>query len=525
VPRAETNPYADIVAALRRFAARCAGEPAEAPGFWLGRFVLLRLVGVVYLMAFLTLLWQGPALIGNHGLEPAAGMLDDAVAALGSRAAGFWRLPSLFWLGAGDTALRVVAGLGIALALVVIGGFANAIVLAALCALQISIVHVGGAFYAFGWEIQLVETGFLCIFLCPLLDGRPFPARPPPPALVWLLRWLIARIMWGAGLIKLRGDTCWRDLSCLDFHFETQPIPSPLSPWFHHLPHGAHVVGVVFNHAVELAVPFLIFGPRRVRHVGGALLAALQIVLIASGNLSFLNWLTLAPIVACFDDGVWRRLLPRALVARAERARAAAAPSRAAGWTAAAVTALVAVLSVPPMANLLSGRQVMNTSFTRLPLVNTYGAFGSVGRERTELIIEGTNDDVVGPETKWQAYEWKCKPGDPARAPCWMSPYHRRLDWLIWFAAMGTPREYPWAIHLVWKLLHADRGALGLLASDPFGGARPRFIRIEHYRYRFAPRGAPAWWQRERIGSWLPALEVDSEGLPEFLRRRGWLDH
>ncbi len=517
------HPYADIVAGLKRFAQGCASEPADAPGQWLGRFVILRLVGLVYLMAFLTLVQQGPALIGARGLEPAAAMLADAAAELGSHAAGFWQLPSLFWvLGAGDGALRAVGWTGVALSLVVLAGYANGVVLAVLCALQISVAHVGGSFYAFGWELQLVETGFLCVFLVPVIDGRPFPRRPAPPAVVWLLRWLVARIMWGAGLIKLRGDSCWRDLSCLDFHFETQPVPNPLSPWFHHLPHGAHVVGVLFNHAVEIAVPFMLFGPRRVRIAGGALLATLQLVLIASGNLSFLNWLTLVPIAACFDDGVWRRLVPARLRAAVDRARAAAAPSRAGGVAAMVVAAGVAVLSLPPMLNLLSGAQVMNTSFTRLPLVNTYGAFGSVGRERNELVFEGTTDEVVGPDTRWLPYEWKCKPGDPARRPCWMSPYHRRLDWLIWFAAMGSPREYPWAVHLVWKLLHADPGTLALLASDPFGGTAPHFIRVELYRYRFAPRGADAWWERTRLGPWLPPLEPNSEGLPELLHRQGW---
>ena len=209
-------------------------------------------------------------------------------------------------------------------------GYANAIVLALLCALQISVVDIGQDFYAFGWEIQLVETGFLCIFLCPLLDGRPFPRRPAPRPVVWLLRWLIMRVMWGAGLIKLRGDPCWRDLTCLDFHFETQPIPSPLSPAFHFLPRWAHKLrravqprrraGRAVLRVRAAAPPAL---------VAGALMAALQIVLIASGNLSFLNWLTLVPILACFDDGLWRRVLPRRLVARAERARAGARCRRA----------------------------------------------------------------------------------------------------------------------------------------------------------------------------------------------------
>ena len=509
---------------LTRAIDRLAGDNQSAPGHWLGRLVMLRLLGVVYLMAFLTLVNQGRGLIGAHGLLPAVDFLDEVAAQFGGRGAGFWEMPSLFWLRATDGFIVGVGWVGVALSLAVIAGWANALVLAVLCALQISVIAIGQDFYGFGWEIQLVETGFLCIFLCPLLDGRPFPRRPPPLLVVWLLRWLAVRVMLGAGLIKLRGDSCWRDFTCLDFHFETQPIPNPITPTFHFLPHWGHWIGVLFNHVVELCAPVLVFCGRRARYVAGALMAALQIVLIASGNLSFLNWLMLIPILACFDDGLWRRILPRALVARAERARAAAIPSRAQGAAVGVAGALVAVLSIPVIINLLSGTQMMNTSFTRLPLVNTYGAFGSVGRERMQLVFEGTTDEEITPATEWRAYQWKCQPEDPARRPCWMSPYHYRLDWLLWFAAMGTPRDYPWAVHLVWKLLEADPTAIGLIGRDPFGGASPRHIRVDLYRYRFAPRGATVWWTRERVGTWLPPLSRDNEELQIYLRRQGWLD-
>jgi hypothetical protein len=330
------------------------------------------------------------------------------------------------------------------------------------------------------------------------------------------------KIMWGAGLIKLRGDSCWRDLTCLDFHFETQPVPSPLTPYFHALPHWAHAVGVVFNHLVELGAPFLVLGPRRVRHVGGALMLALQLILIASGNLAFLNWLTLVSILACFDDGLWRRILPSRLVARAQGSSSDAVPSLAQGLTIAAVTVGIVALSIVPTINLLSGAQLMNSSFTRLPIVNTYGAFGSVGRERAQLVFEGTADNTITPATKWLPYAFKCQPGDPARRPCWMSPYQYRLDWLLWFAAMGSPGDYPWAVHLVWKLLAADPAALSLLADDPFHGVPPRYIRVDLYRYRLAPRGSKAWWQRDRIAPWLPPLGRDNVDLANYVQQQGW---
>jgi hypothetical protein len=509
---------------LARIADRLARDDPSACGDWLTRFVMLRLLGLVYLMASLTLVNQGPTLIGAHGLLPLPQFLDGVANQLGSRAAGFAQLPSIFWLADGDGALRIAGYLGVGLSVVLLAGWANTPILVSLLVLQISIAAVGQTFYGFGWELQLVETGFLATFLVPALDGRPFPRRPPPGIAIWLMRWLAVRLMWGAGLIKLRGDACWRDLTCLDFHFETQPIPSPLTPFFHRLPPAVHAAGVIFNHVVELASPLLVFGPRRARHVGGALMLALQIILIASGNLSFLNWLTLIPIVACFDDGVWRRVLPRTLVGRADRARAAARPSRAQGAIAGIAALAVIALSIPPVLNLASGRQLMNTSFTRLPLVNTYGAFGSVGRDRLQLVFEATDDPAPGPDTRWRAYRFKCQPSDVDRRPCWMSPYHHRLDWLLWFAAMGSPREYPWAIHLVARLLEADRATLNLIDASPLGDQPPRFVRVELYRYRFAPRRARDWWQRERLGAWLPPLDRGEPGLRRYLTLHGWED-
>jgi hypothetical protein len=506
-----------------------AGTPAGGPGcsHWWTRFLVLRLVGLVYLMAFLTWVNQGPALVGQGGLMPAAAYLARVAQSAGSRASGFLELPSLFWIADADAVLFGAGYVGVALSLLVLAGFANALVLLALWALHLSISNVGQTFYAFGWEMQLAETGFLCIFLVPLLDARPFPRRAPPLLVIWLLRWLIVRIMLGAGLIKLRGDSCWRELTCLDYHFETQPIPSPLSPLFHALPPAAHRVGVLFNHVVELIAPLGAFGPRPVRLVAGALMLALQLVLIASGNLSYLNWLTIVPILACFDDGLWARLLPRRLQAPAARAAAAAAPASSTRGQRGAVAALavvVAAFSLGPVVNLLSSGQAMNSSFDRLQLVNSYGAFGSVGRTRDEIVFEGTLDATITAATKWTPYEWKCKPGDPARRPCWMSPYHRRLDWLIWFAAMGDAGDHPWALHLVWKLLHADRGALGLLAGDPFGGRPPRHLRAGLYRYRLAPPGGPLWWQRRYLRPWLPPLSVDDDQLRAYLYAQGWLN-
>ncbi|MCI0657931.1 MAG: lipase maturation factor family protein, partial [Acidobacteria bacterium] len=216
--------------------------------YWLTRFLILRLLGFIYFIAFLCAARQILPLIGRNGLLPADRYLQRAQLQLGSRLEGFLQLPSLFWIDISDRALLITAWAGVGLSLVVLAGYANALLMALLWALYLSIVHVGQDWYGYGWEIQLIETGFLGIFLCPLLDGRPFPRRSAPAPVLMLFRWLIFRIMLGAGLIKMRGDPCWRDLSCLDYHYETQPIPNPLSRALHFMPRWFQRGGVLFNH-------------------------------------------------------------------------------------------------------------------------------------------------------------------------------------------------------------------------------------------------------------------------------------
>jgi hypothetical protein len=486
--------------------------------------VILRLLGFLYFMAFLAAVRQLGPLVGSEGLLPVENYLQLLTKHYGSSLDGFLAEPSLFWINSSDVALLAVAWIGLVLSLLVASGYANALMMVALWVLYTSIVNVGQLWYGYGWEMQLLETGFLGAFLCPLLDGRPFPRSPPSVVVIWLYRWLIFRIMIGAGLIKLRGDACWRDLTCLYYHYETQPIPNPISWWLHFRPHWFHQMGTLWNHVVELVVPWFAFGPRMARHLAGLLLVSFQVFLIFSGNLSFLNWLTVLPCLACFDDSFWTRLLPRTLVERAGRARAEARSSVAQDFTGVALALVVALLSVAPVMNLIEPGQVMNTSFDRLKLVNTYGAFGSVGRERFEIIFEGT--DSPSPESAtWREYEFPAKPGDPRRRPAWIAPYQPRLDWQIWFAAMASPSQYPWTVHFAWKLLQNDHGTLGLLANDPFPDSPPRYVRAELYRYRFTrPEEADgSWWKRERVGPWLPPLSVGQPDLHRFLEAHGWL--
>ncbi len=489
----------------------------------LTRFVILRLLGFVYAVAFLVAFNQLVPLVGEHGLTPATRFLSFVKTELGSAGSGMMHVPTLFWLGISDNALRILPLLGILLSLLVLCGYANAIIMALLWMLYMSIVHVGQIWYGYGWEIQLLETGFLGIFLCPLFDWRPFPRRAPPLLVIWLYRWLGVRIMIGAGLIKMRGDSCWRDLTCMYYHYETQPIPNPLSRYLNFAPHWFHQVETAYNHLVELVAPWFSFGPRVARHIAGLLMISFQILLIISGNLSFLNWLTIVPFIACLDDGLLRRIFPRFLLRRFD----AVEPHRPTGWQfglSAALTLLVAYLSVPIVTNLLSGRQVMNSSYDPLDVVNTYGAFGVVGRERNEIVFEGTTDQNISDDTQWKEYEFKAKPGDPMRRPAILAPYQCRIDWQIWFAAMSTPARYPWTLHFVWRLLHNDPGTLSLLAGNPFPQGPPKYIRARLYRYRFAPPGHREWWDREPIGEWLPALSTDDEQFRAALQSFDWLD-
>src|SRR5438874_2427696 len=315
---------------------------ARGNSYWLTRFVILRLLGFVYTIACLVAGRQLVPLIGRSGLTPAHDYLYNIHSQLGSRTEGMLAVPTLFWIGCTDQGMSIFAWVGFALSLVVLGGYANAILLTILWAMYMSIVHVGQIWYGYGWEIQLLETGFLSIFLCPLLDGRPFPKSRPPILVFWLFRWLGFRIMVGAGLIKMRGDECWRDLTCMFYHYETQPIPNPISRYLHLLPHWFHRIETFWNHFIELVVPWFSFGPRTARHVAGILLVSFQIFLIISGNLSFLNYLTIIPFLPCFHDPLPRHVLPKRLVKRVELAVQESQPSTVINTVAIALSILVA---------------------------------------------------------------------------------------------------------------------------------------------------------------------------------------
>ena len=499
-------------------------EAEVAPTNWLTRFVFLRMLGLVYTAAFLIVLLQWEPLLGSRGLLPAASFLEGLKGEWDGGIGSFFRLPTLFWLDASDAAFRGAAWIGFGLSMALLLGFANVPSLAALWLLYMSFVHVGQIFYGYGWEILLLETGFLAIFLAPL--GRPWPfprGAPPNRVVILLLRWLIFRIMLGAGLIKLRGDPCWRDLTCLVFHYETQPNPNPFSWYLHQLPVWFHQLEVVFNHLVELVAPFFVFGPRRPRLVAGGLILLFQVLLILSGNLSFLNWITIAVALACLDDGVLRPLVPARLRARLDAHVAGAEETKARGLACYALAVVVALLSVEPRREPAVGppghEHLVRPLRPREHLRGLRQHRARALRDRPRGHGRGTR---WIPTARWEEYDFKCKPGNPSRRPCWISPYHYRLDWQMWFLAMpGAPIE-DWFVHLVAKLLEGDPGARGLLAPGVFEARPPRAIRARYYRYQMTTSGDQAWWKRSLTGETLPALTRDDPRLREYLQSRGW---
>ena len=462
-------------------------------------FVLLRGIGFIYCVAFFSLARQVIPLLGHDGLLPA-----DLFLSLVKERVSFYELPTLFWNHCSDVALQAGAWVGFALSVLVLLGISNAILMLALWLLYMSYVHIGQVFYGYGWETMTLEAGFLAIFLCPLSSLRPSNMNPFSSTIIlFWYRWMLFRVMFGAGLIKLRGDECWRDLTCLAFHYETQPIPNALSWYLHQMPMWFHQTGCLFNHFVELIVPFFYFAPQPIRRWAGILTIMFQGLLILSGNLSWLNWLTIVIAISCLGEattpGLGSGRLRKGVII--------------------ALSIVLGVLSINPIRNMISPGQKMNASFDPLHLMNTYGAFGSVGKVRHEIVLEGSNDGAT-----WQAYEFLGKPGDPARRPPVIAPYQSRIDWQIWFAAMQQPDQNPWLIHMIYKLLNGDLKIAGLLRHNPFPESPPQFIRAAFYGYRFTTdRKEGLWWRREYKGLWLRPMSADDPALLRYVESMGWL--
>ncbi|XP_076067019.1 lipase maturation factor 1-like [Oratosquilla oratoria] len=503
---------------------------------WLTRITYLRSIAFIYAVAFLVAYHQNKQLIGDKGLLPLKMHMESLKKYSGD---SWWKriisAPTLLWLAEPWTQvnewLDVISILGVGLSSFVIWtGGANVFIMISLWILYHSLVNVGQRWYGFGWESQLLETGFLGVLMVPVFNVSPLPSGTPSPSVgIMGLRWLLFRIMMGAGLIKIRGDKCWHDLTCMNYHYQTQPVPNPMAYYLHQSPEWWHMTETFGNHIVELIVPFFAFLPRGFQIACGIIQIMFQVMLIISGNLSFLNWLTIVPSIAFFDDktlsGLFSKTVKKKVAALQRTVEDNAGIERKLfnGF----MYLFIGYLSLPVVINLLSSHQAMNTSFDPFRLVNTYGAFGSVTKVRSEVIFEGTHASSLDlPSVVWHEYEFNCKPGNTSRTPCLISPYHYRLDWLMWFAGFQSYEHNPWLLHLAGKFLVNDEEASSLIHYNPFKDQKPpRFVRALHYVYEYTKVGSPEaaaghWYKRVLKGNFLPPVDIQT--LKPFFKRVGW---
>lgn len=483
----------------------------EETGYILAKLLFQRGLALMYCVAFLVAINQFIPLLGEHGLQPVQFFVKHIK---------FWDSPSLFHFVNSDLAFQVVSWVGFVLSLSALSGVSerfgsvvSVVVWVLLWLLYMSLVNVGQTFYSFGWESILLEAGFFAIFL-----GAA--GSQPSTMTIWILRWLLFRIMFGAGMIKLRGDDCWRDLTCLFYHYETQPMPNPLSWYFHWLPQWVHKGGVLFNHFVELIVPFFIFVRQPFASIAGLIIILFQLMLMVSGNFSFLNAVTIVIAFSTLDDATLSYLfhLPRLSAGDA-------LPFF--HYSNIVVVVLVLLLSIRPTLNLISPRQIMNTSYNPLHLVGTYGAFGSITRPRYEVIVQGTDEEIVTESSQWKEYEFKGKPGELGYGPRQFAPYHLRLDWLMWFAGFSSYQQHPWFVNMLAKFLQGDQNVLGLIRKNPFPNEPPTYIRAQLYTYEFTTpeeRGKTKnTWKRTFVRDYFPPVSLEHEDFRAVLKANGWL--
>ena len=476
--------------------------------YLLSRWLFLRLLGVVYLIAFASLAVQITGLVGEHGLLPAGAFLDWAHSIYGHRA---YRLfPTLFWLGAGDSVLQLAAWAGVVFSIVLILGVAPGPLLALLWALYLSLTVVGQGFLSFQWDALLLEAGLLAALWAPLRWRRGAAEAPPSNAIRWLLVLLLFKLMFLSGATKLlSGDPTWRSLTALDYHFETQPLPTWLAWYAHQLPPGVHRLATATMFVVELAAPWLLLAPPRLRVLrlaGCAALVLFQLGIALTGNYGFFNLLAIVLCVPVLDDDFLRRVLPVKLSAGE---RPPAGRRVAVGLLAPVLLCLSALSFGAEIAYTLPGgrgaallpRWAAAVLGWVAPLrsFNGYGLFRVMTTERPEIVVEGSRDG-----THWQAYEFRYKPGPVNRRPGFVAPYHPRLDWQMWFAGLDPMGNWDWLESLARHLRAGTPEVLALLGRDPFAGAPPRAIRFARYDYRFSTPAerarTGAWWVRELTG-------------------------
>ena len=437
-----------------------------------------QVLGFVYFIAFTSFGRQAPGLIGSHGILPFAAYLAALKTAMGGQA--YREIPTVLWLRPTDAALAAVWMAGAAAALAAIfapaRGWWRRAALAFCLVLWISLCAVGQDFLSFQWDVLLSETGLLAIF------------ADTSAVRIWLFRWLIFRLMFSSGLVKLTsGDPSWKSLTAMHYHFETQPLPNPLAWLIYQQPMWVAKAETAFTLIAELVVPFLFFAPRRARHVGGWIAIALQLLILSSGNYTYFNFLTIALCLWLFLEPEKRQW---------GRPHKAVSASLAAFVGVASGLILLEQFSLP----LPPGGSAVVHLVEPLRVVNSYGLFAVMTTERPEIIVEGSADGV-----NWRAYEFPYKPGDVMRAPPVIEPDQPRLDWQMWFAALDTYQSNRWFVDFMVRLLEGEPAVLRLLRYNPFPDKPPKYVRARLFLYRFTNWHERGWWTREERGLYFPA--------------------
>lgn len=477
----------------------------------LSRSIFLRGLGLLYLVAFLSLEWQVVGLFGEHGLRPAAAFLERIRASLGGM--DLAQVPTLFWFGAGDAVLRAMCWVGAAFSLLLIGGMLPLPSLIACWLLYLSFVGVGAPFLNYQWDALLLETGFLAIFWAPITARLASPrATAPSPIIRWLVLWLLFRLMFFSGWVKLAsGDPAWWDLTALEYHYETQPLPTWTAWYMHQLPAWFQKLSVAGTFVVELVIPFFVFLGRRARAIAAAAFVGLQVFIGATGNYGFFNLLSALLCVPLLDDEQLFALVPRAL--RSRVTQTSLAPDVRRVLLHGLVAVLLLALTVPMSLAQLTGVRTLVGPFEGLVrlarpfhLTSRYGLFAVMTTTRPEVIIEGSNDGVT-----WTPYVFRWKPGRRSRRPTFVEPDMPRLDWQMWFDGLHIERAVQTGSRafnvvtpsVVERLREGSPAVLALLGPNPFPDAPPRFVRWRLYDYRFtddAQRDATGnWWQRKLL--------------------------
>ena len=445
-------------------------------------------------------------LYGARGIVPVADFLKAVGAQLGAHA--WTQVPSLCWLNADDSFLLALCAAGTVLSLLLATGFAPG-ASALLCwAIYLSFCTVGSPFLNFQWDALLLETALLAVFFLPW-SLRPDWRRESRVSRVarWLLWWLLFRLMFESGVVKLSsGDATWRDLAALDFHFETQPLPLWTAWFVHQFPRWLLLAATAVMFLIELGAPFFIVAPRRLRRVSATALLALQAVIALTGNYAFFNCLTAALCLLLFDDAAWPVRVRTRFAVPIDPSAGKSWPL----WLFAPVAAVVVVVTTMPLVgSFRTGWRwpeplgALHRALAPLMSFNGYGLFAVMTTTRPEIVVEGSMDGV-----HWQSYGFRWKPGDPRERPRLVAPHQPRLDWQMWFAALGDVRQNPWFVNFLARLLEGSPDVLALLDWNPFPREPPRYVRAVLYEYHFTRWGEPAWWKREEKGLYCPPLSL-----------------